>query len=260
MTRELTARQEAFSQSYAKYRSLRRAYRDAYDCPEDLPAKTLDKRAREVLDAPAVRKRIEELIQEASRATVFTITEALERCLMAATADPNEIVALKVGCCRYCHGDGHRYQWTLNEYTTAVEAVEKRNAAPGRKGPPEALPDVAGGFDFNAASPPHPQCPECHGEGVARPVVRDTEELSPGARLLYNGVKVTTAGIQIILGDRKEWFDMACKLAGFLKDDVRVSGRIGHYVQAVEDMAKVDDPNEAARIYADMVSGRAKPN
>src|SRR4051812_32203501 len=37
-------------------------------------------------------------------------------------ADARDLVEWHVGCCRYCYGDGHRYQRTPQEYRDALKA------------------------------------------------------------------------------------------------------------------------------------------
>lgn len=49
---------------------------------------------------------------------------------------------------------------------------------------------------------PDPECEECAGEGEAIPWIADTRNLSPTARALFAGVKVTANGVQILLHDK----------------------------------------------------------
>lgn len=247
---KLTVRQEAFAQEFAKTRSVSRAYRAAYDCPADISHRELDKRGRSVLNAPAVRERVEDLINEAAGATVFTVREALARWVAIATADPNELVSLKVGACRYCHGDAHAYHWRQAEYLDALADAERLQQA-GSKA--VKLPDVGGGFDYDGTRDPHPECPSCHGEGLARIVAKDTENLTPGARLLYGGVKNTNTGPQIIMADRMKALENACRIIGAFRDDVTITHDLRKMSDAIA--KEITDPAEAARAYMELMAG-----
>lgn len=249
----LTARQETFARTFALTRSVADSYRAAYEC-EGLSPKTIDKRGREVLNAPAVQARIQALVDEAAGDVGFTVAEALRRFLAIAAADPNELVSLKVGCCRYCHGEGHRYQWKVHEYANEVERVERFNQTRGPKQQEEPFPAPGGGLDFDESAPPHPDCPNCHGEGQPRIVAKDTEHLSPMGRLLYGGVKHTNNGPQIIIADRMKALEMATRIIGGFNDNVKVSGELKAMVAAVR--LETTDPNEAAKAYQDMIAGK----
>lgn len=249
----LTARQETFARHYAMTRSLSESYREAYNCEGCLP-KTIDSRARETLDAPGVRERVKEFLDLAAQDVSFTVAQALQRFLDIATADPNELISLKVGCCRYCHGDGHGYQWREREYLDELDRVEQFNRHRGPKQPEQALPDIAGGFGFDASKEPVQGCPECHGEGVGRIVPKDTEALSPQGRLLYGGVKHTNNGPQIIIADRMKALENATRIIGAFSDNVKVSGDLKAMVASVR--LETTDPNEAAKAYMDMIAGK----
>lgn len=242
----LTGRQEAFALHYATHRSVSRAYRHAYEKP-DADSRTADRDGRRVLNATGVRERIEDLINEAASTVVFTIGEALARWLAIASADPNELVALKVGACRYCHGDDHAYHWRMREYLERCDQAEL-NSAP--------LPAVGGGFDYDATAEPHANCPECHGEGVYRVVPKDTEELSPQGRLLYGGVKMTAHGPQILIADREKALENACRIIGAFKDDAgaKINVDMRKMINTVN--LETTDPQAAARAYLEMIQGQ----
>jgi phage terminase small subunit len=241
----LTARQEAFATEFAKCRSPMKAFRVAYDCQDDEDHR-VHKEAYAVLKTPAVKARIEELIDEAATASVFTVAEAIGRYLAIAQADPNELVAVRIGACRYCHGVDHRYHWREREYLEALDAAERDS---------RAAPDPGGGLDYNATAPAHPDCPECHGEGIPREVVSDTTNLSKEARLLYGGVKRTKEGLQVLIADRMKALEAACKLAGFFTDNVKVSGEVRKMAAIVT--MEAADPQAAAKAYMELINGIA---
>lgn len=251
----LTARQEQFAQTFALTRSVADSYRAAYEA-QGLSAKTVDKRGREVLNTPAVDKRIRELMNLAAGPSVEILAKAQSYLWDIVNADVNEVVALKIGCCRYCHGEGHRYQWREHEYLDALDKVEHFNRTKGSKVAEEALPEIGGGFGYDETAPAHPDCPNCHGEGTARPVFRDTEGLSPAARAIYGGVQMTNNGLKVILADKMKAIEMLVRMHGGFNDNsnVKLSGDL----KALVGVAKLDitDPNAAARAYQDMIAGR----
>ncbi len=50
-------------------------------------------------------------------------------------------------------------------------------------------PDGMGGFGFDPKAEPHPDCPECGGEGMEDVHVADTRKLRGPAKVLYAGAK-----------------------------------------------------------------------
>lgn len=204
---------------------------------------------RAIMQQPEFKRAWTKAQQERAEAQGFTIQHAIQLYLDIFFADPNELVALKVGCCRYCHGLGGQYQWREREY---LEETRKSAERP-RQGPP----DIAGGFGYDATRAPSPECQECHGEGIPREVVRDTEHLSEEGRLLYGGVKRTNSGLQVIVADRMAALDRACKLAGFSKDTIALeSAGILAAPMNVLNLRGVD-PEAAAKAYQDLVKGLA---
>jgi len=247
-----TGLQLRFAQAFAMYRSLPRAYRASYG-GEGLPDRVMHKRARDVMGIPHVRAVVHDLIDQAAENTIFTATEALARFLAIAAADPNELVSVRVGACRYCHGVDFGYQWRPSEYLAEVEHAEKH----GR-----AYPEPKGGIDYNATREPHPDCPECDGEGVSSVIVHDTETLSPAGQLLYGGAKVNKAGqVEVIVADRHKALETAAKIIGALKPDgVSLTVNNVHKMATVVNLATID-PDQARQAYMDMISldGGVKP-
>lgn len=258
----LTALQERFVEHWVRYRNATQAYKHAADNPGTAYTTAMAE-GQKLLRDERVQTAIKARAKEAFKETTVDLGWILQRYFDIATADPRELIGLKMGCCRYCHGEGHGYQWREREYLeqcTQVEAeiARQRNAARGRVLPAAidlAYPDVAGGFGFNATLAPHPECPQCHGEGVERFVPRDTDRLSDQALLLYGGVKVKKDGYEIIIADQGKALEMVGKIMGAFTDklDVNMRGGLAAMV-AVGDLRKVD-PAEAAKVYRDMIAG-----
>lgn len=260
----LTAQEEAYAQEFVRTRNQRAAYRAAYEVTSNNPV-TLGRRAAEILDKPKVQRRIAQLIDAAAAPTVASVSWVLERLTKIATADPNEIMSVQPGACRYCHGVDHKYHWRLREYEEAMERADRANeeeaklaAVTGRAPKDIPYPDPGGGFDFNGTRPPHADCPECDGVGVPRTIIHDTTMLSPEARLLFQGVKETANGIEIKMADQTKALELVGKIIGAFQDDspktLQVELKAVHAVMHAEAKTPID----AARMYQDMIAGRSK--
>jgi len=249
----LTDKQVAFVEHYARHRNATQAYTAAFDT--DGSYETRAKEGQRLMADERVQTAIQVRIRESIAVAGADVGWLLQRFLDIATADPRELIGLKVGCCRYCHGDGHLFQWREREYLEACDNADRENAALRSVRRPATVPypDPAGGFAFNATLPPVPDCPQCHGEGVERFVPRDTDRLSDQALLLYGGLKVKKDGYEIIIADRSKAMEMAGKIMGAFTENVRHSGAIGALV-ATADLRSMD-PKDAARAYREMIAG-----
>ncbi|TDS92831.1 terminase small subunit [Erwinia rhapontici] len=125
-----------------------------------------------------------------------------------ATFDANDLSQYRRGCCRYCWGFGHNYQWR-----DMVEFEEKHVEAVERK---QREPVDAGGYGYDATKPANPECPRCNGEGLGRSYIQDTRELPPIARLAYSGTKVGKNGIELASISRERMFEALAKRLGLV--------------------------------------------
>jgi len=245
---KLTEKQEKFAQLVgAKGLGQTAAYREAYST-KNMTDKSVWEVASRMLADVKVRSRIEELKAARNDAVVneitFGVQDLMKTFLAIAGTDPNELISVKVGCCRHCHGVGFEYQWREREYMDAVGKWEQSD-----KGAP--CPDPSGGFGYRHAEPPHPDCPQCCGEGVTRVVPMDTTKLSAGARHLYRGVQQTKDGIKVLFADKDKTLDQIGRMLGAFDDKLRVDleGKIASL------KLTTSDPKEAADAYARMISG-----
>lgn len=174
--------------------------------------------ASELLTLPKILERIEARKSELAAAAMLTPQWVLERWMEIATADPGEIMKLRRLNCRHCHGFGHAYQWTENEYR---QALDKAIAA----GKP--APDFVGGLGFNSKGAPHPDCPECGGEGVENVHIADTRYLKGNSRKLFAGVKKTKDGVEIKVRDQSEALANLAKYLGMSIEKKEITGANG---------------------------------
>lgn len=160
---------------------------------------------QQLLAKPILAQEIANQQKASLSRTIGTADDVLRTMWDLATVDGNELTQYRRGCCRRCWGEGHKYQWTEDEYEEACEKAELRD---------KPLPDCSGGLDYVRTRDPNPECPHCGGEGVGRVFMQDTRKLTGIARLAYSGVKVTKGGIEIATLDRQRMFEAISKRLG----------------------------------------------
>jgi len=204
----LEPRQECFVREYlidlnATQAAIRAGYSD----------KTARQMGAENLSKPSIQTAIAKAQQERAERTGIAADQALREAWNVAIADARELVQVKVGCCRYCYGDGNRYQRTVGEMNRDREAwAEKKDNAP-------ADFDEKGGIGYDPLRMPFAACPECGGDGQPRVVLGDTRNLSPAAVSLYAGAKQTKDGIEIKIQDRGAALEKVFKHLGLYQKD-----------------------------------------
>jgi phage terminase small subunit len=166
--------------------------------------KTAYSQGQRLLKDVEVATAVAEGMAERSKRTEITADNVLRELWAIATADPNELIEYRRRCCRHCWGVLSRYQETQGERDARLRAWEK--ACQDADGDPDAKPigdfDELGGIGFDKRRMPNPECPECFGEGVGEPMIKDTKQLSPEALSLYAGVKITRDGIEVKMHDK----------------------------------------------------------
>lgn len=220
----LTAKQELFVQEYLiDLNATQAAIRAGYS------PKTAEVIGFENLRKPKIAKRIEEARNDRAERTEITQDMVLQRWWDIATADPNEIIHLRRLCCRQCFGIDHQYQWRdEEEYQQAVQSAIAYAKVEGKE---PVLPSDAGGYGFDKLLKPHPKCPYCQGEGIADLHVEDTRDLGYKAKLLYAGIKQTTAGIEIKFKDQDKALENVARHLGMFKDVTVHEGDIVFHVK-----------------------------
>lgn len=217
---ELTGQQKLFVHEYmvdlcAKQAAIRAGY----------SPKTAEAMSSKLMAKPHIKAAIAKRMDKRTNKTDITAEKVLQRWWDIATADPNEIIHVRRVCCRHCFGIDYQYQWRdAEEYQQAVQLIIN-NAKEQDKEP--ALPSAAGGYGYDKLLRPHPKCPYCQGEGNPELHVEDTRDLKPKAKLLYAGVKQTTAGIEIKFKDQDKALENVAKHLGMFVDKTEISGPDG---------------------------------
>jgi phage terminase small subunit len=199
----LTAKQQRFVDEYLKdLNATQAAIRAGYS---KATARFI---GAENLTKPNIQSIIAKHIDARGQKASITQTMVLERLWMIATANPNELIEYRRGCCRYCFGVGHQYQWKDDE--ELLEAVS--NSVD-----PDTVTDE-GGYGFDPTIKPHPKCSSCHGEGFGSVHAHDSRTVSPAALALYAGVKQTKEGFEIKMHDQLAALDKVAKHLGMFSD------------------------------------------
>lgn len=220
--RSLTAREDRFCELYVALRNGKAAAEGASYSP-----RRAKQAASELLQRPPVAARIAELRAELAAETKIEAADVIREFWALAKADPSELVEYRRTCCRHCYGANHDYQRTQREIDLArlshdaLQEEKRTRAKIGHRKAPEPKPfDEQGGPGWDPRRPPSEHCPECFGEGVERAHFKDTRLLSPQARRLYAGVKVTKDGLQLLTHNPMEALVNVGKALGMFKEVV----------------------------------------
>lgn len=171
----------------------------------------------ENLTKPYIQLAITEARKAQQERTQINADAVLRQAWDITFADERELVEIRVGCCRHCWGEGFKFQRTVAEFNKDRERflIEQRMG----KAPKEDEFDEKGGIGYNPLRPPHPECPECRGDGYAREVIHDTRYLSPAAVQLYAGVKRTKDGMQVLMHNKEAFAEKLWKHLGLYQKD-----------------------------------------
>lgn len=208
----LTPKQQRFVEEYlVDMNATQSAIRAGYS------ADTAGSIGHENLKKPEIQLALQEARRAQQERTAVTADMVLERIALIAFADTRELVEGKKGCCRHCWGEGHKRQRTVGELNSAMKTwLEKGN------NPAEF--DHEGGIGYNPHRPPHPECPDCMGDGYLHVVVKDTRLLSPAAAALYAGIKQTKDGFEVKTHSQMDALEKLAKKFGLYEADNRQKG------------------------------------
>lgn len=173
---------------------------------------TANEQGAQLLAKLSIQNAVREARIAQQKRTAITADTVLMEIASIALADARELVEVKTGCCRCCHGEGHKFQRTLLEMNSDRERWLDKGKDPSEF-------DEQGGIGFNPLLLPHPECPNCGGDGDARTVLKDTRHLSPSAVALYAGAKQTKEGIEIKMHSKMDALEKLAKHLGVYEKD-----------------------------------------
>lgn len=197
----------------------------------------------ENLSKPMIKSEVDRLIAERTAKNKLTQQLVIDHIHGQITADTNELIELRRVCCRFCYGDGHLYQYT------PAEQHERRLDHERLMGPEKGLEgfDLQGGEGYDRRKDPHPDCPECFGEGIEVPFAKDTRKLSAAARSLYAGIKVTDRGLEIKMHSKEAAIKLAAQHLGMISESRNLNVNVSLEVLVAASM-KADPADEAKTI------------
>ncbi|TNF65166.1 hypothetical protein FBF48_10560 [Streptococcus salivarius] len=210
---------EKFCATYLACGDEVKAYVEAFHDQPKFSQKQAKGMAARMLKRPDVCERLALMSREALRMQRLDARRVLERLAQIAFADLTEVVKVRRVNCRYCWGKNHRRQSTQGEYDdlcadALVEAQRKKEATYNL---PELPP---GGLGFDATRPPHPDCPECNGEGHAESFIQDFDKLSDDVKPLIAGVEQTKYGLKVTLHNQMTALETLTKCFGLNQPDI----------------------------------------
>lgn len=214
------------------------AFKQTFAGKRGYVAKTAAKDARAFLFDKNVAERLALMSREALRMKRLDAQAVLERIAQMAFADVTEAVKLRRVNCRYCWGTKFKRQATQAEYEDACTDafVAAQMAGKDEYEQPEPPP---GGLGFRANRPPHPDCPECCGEGHEEVFLQDFDKLSDDVKPLIAGVEHTRYGVKVLFHDQAKSLETLAKCFGLMQPDVAI--------QIIQQMM----PNRGATIVLD---------
>ena len=172
----------------------------------------------EVLKKPYIQAALKECMEARSYRTAITSDMVLQQLWTIASTSASELTQMRTGACRNCWGEDHLYQFIdereLQDYVQ--ECIEKDMPLPAH-----------GGTGYQRDRAPHPECPQCSGEGISRMWVADTRRLTPQALMLFDGVKKTKDGIEIKTKDSLAALKLAGQHLGMFTNKVELTGKDG---------------------------------
>ena len=201
----------------------------------------------ENLKKPEIVTAIADARAEMQKRTHITADRVVMELGLIAFADARELSEVKIACCRHCWGEGFKYQRTLSEYNRDREQWLDKGKDP-------ILFEEQGGIGFDALKLPHPECPNCGGDGDARVVLKDTRHLSPQALALYAGAKMGKHGVEMLFHSKMDAIEKLSKHLGIYEKDNqqktdplsallhRIAGGNGNGFTPVQNDPESDDP------------------
>jgi len=178
--------------------------------------------------AEAIQARREAVSKRAEIDAAFVLQKWAEQ----VNADPSDLIQYRRGCCRYCWGESHLYQWTDGELIKARDDAEVNG---------KRLPDESGGTGYDKKREPNPDCPACGGEGIGRVYAADTRTIPESAKAIFAGVRQGKDGLEIKMHDQQAALANIAKHLGMFPSKVEVTGKDGSPLIPVKAVEMTDE-------------------
>jgi len=186
------------------------AYRDSHP---NYTGKRASELAFQLGKRAHIKAAIREATEKAKQAMELSREMVRTDIINVLSADPRELFNVQQGACRHCHGVDHQWQRTKGEFERDRHQAEMKQ---------ESF-DPKGGIGYDAYADPHPDCPECNGQGEQRIKLTDTRLLSTETAALLQSIEQTKNGIKITTRSKDAAREAAARLLGMNKDTVKVT-------------------------------------
>ena len=217
----LDPRHVAFVEQYLITMNGTKAYKLAFEAP-DMTDHVAGAAASRLLGKVSVARLLSLRVKAMFERTEGLQDRILQTLFNVAYLDRNELMEMRRESCRYCHGDNHEYQRTPSEMDRHQAEWEKEYKAAQAAGEEPPAFDPQGGIGFDPRKEPHPDCPECFGDGREREVFKDSRTLSPAARISYLGIERTKDGLKMQTRDPEKALDTLMKYLKMYDDKTEV--------------------------------------
>lgn len=210
---ELTDRERLFAVEYVKDFDAKRAARAAGYSQKTQPWQIL-KRER-------VQTAINEAVETRLMAKGLTGEDVLRIWTEIVLFDVNELVEFRRIPCECCYQQTDTPGMTLKRYSERKKEHDRIRAALLRQNPENDIGEFPSARTFAFIDPngyPDPDCPVCHGLGEPFVVMKDTRNLSPVARLMYEGVKQSKDGFEMLMFSKERALENLAKALGVFRD------------------------------------------
>lgn len=230
----LPKKQAVFCREYATdFNGTQAAIRAGYS------ERTANEQAARLLAKVSIRAALRELTADRIKRLEIDGDEILRRWHAIMTTDPNSLMQYRRVSCRCCWGNCFQAQRTPSEYREAkLQHAELRAETLWKSDQQVDIGEFDGieGDWYDKRRDPNPECPECFGEGVGETFFNDTRKLSPGALLMYAGVKEGREGIEILTSSQEKAAEMLGRALGLFKDK---EAEVNIHLPAGEELAKL---------------------
>lgn len=189
--------------------------------------------ASDQLTKPNIQAKIQELRAQRAEEISQSENELIARWGKIVTGDPSEVVSIRRCACRYCHGTDHAFQWrTDREFESGVLEFEN---LPDKRKAKTLEPSDSGGFGYRRTLDPHPDCPECDGDGHTYVHITPTDELSDTGKAMLQSVQQTPHGIKVTLASRTDALKELSKIKGIYKQpNGNAASALGAWIKEIQ--------------------------
>lgn len=171
-----------------------------------------------LLSNAKVKQTVDAIMNDRVEQGIFDGDAIVARWMDISTANPNALTQYRRVNCRYCWGDGFNWQFTPKEFEQYKADHARAVLKALKDGDEPPIFDPKGGVGFWGTKDPHPECPECFGEGEGVPFFTDSRKLDRQSLALYAGVKQTKEGLEIQMHDQAAATDKLARYFGLYRD------------------------------------------